>query len=117
MLEVPSAGEQSFEGRVAIGDVGGGRVDDARRAWIVLQKVDEAEFTKRGVFGGADGHVRRAEDVVVTAIGRDGLSPRPLLGCPVGRHDMESINLLLSMPASALCCERTTSTPSDRSAK
>jgi hypothetical protein len=41
--EVPCAGGQSLEGDIAVGDVGCRRVDDARRAWVVLEKIDEGK--------------------------------------------------------------------------
>lgn len=50
MDEVPCAGEQSLEGGIAVGDVGYRRVEVARRAWVVLDNIDETSEIRAGSF-------------------------------------------------------------------
>jgi len=85
---IPSGCEQSFESGITVDDVASGGIEDARRAGVVLQKVNEGQGGQVDgllVFCAPDGHVGRRQRLFVAAIWSH-FRPRPLFRTPVFRH-------------------------------
>jgi hypothetical protein len=86
VLAVPSACQQSLEGRIVVGDTAGRRIDDACRTCVVLEKVNKRQVGQVVFVRSTDGHVRRRECLLVAIVARHCLGPSPLFRTPVYRH-------------------------------